>query len=282
MRFIISVLALTLALPAFGQITAVGPVVNGHHHYNAGDVEQHMHFWVDALGGRRGTFANGAPIVFFPNALIFMRDQDPTAGQIGSTVNHVGFSVRDLRATVDKVLASGFRMITDTEAPAGVEVVDNIGIVTGGGPVSGIAYAEGPDGIKVEILEMKSQAEPIVSHHIHFFGEDAEAMRAWYIDTFGAVERPGVVNGIISADLPGLGLSFTGGVSGVAPTEGRVLDHIGFEIDNLKAFTESLEARGIPLTVPYREAENLGLAIAFVTDPWGTRIELTEGLDKLR
>ncbi len=32
--------------------------------------------------------------------------------------------------------------------------------------------------------------------------------------------------------------------------------------------------------VPYRELDQLGIAIAFFTDPFGTYIELTEGLDK--
>ena len=31
---------------------------------------------------------------------------------------------------------------------------------------------------------------------------------------------------------------------------------------------------------PYTEVESLGIAIAFFTDPFGTYIELTEGLDK--
>jgi len=271
-----------LALPAEAQLIATGPVTNGHHHFNASDVDLHMRFWVDTLGGKRGTFGNGAPIAIFPNALIFIRDQAPEGGMIGSTVNHVAFSVRDLRATVDRVVAAGYGMITESEAPEGVEVVDDIGVIPGDGPVTGIAYVEGPDGIKIEVLEMRAQEAPIASHHIHFFGEDAEAMRAWYIETFGAVERPGSVNGIIGADLPGLGLSFTAGASGMAATPGRVLDHIGFEVEDLESFAAGLEAKGITLDVPYREVEAIGLAIAFVTDPWGTYIELTEGLDAVR
>jgi catechol 2,3-dioxygenase-like lactoylglutathione lyase family enzyme len=279
---LLALLACAISSPADAQLLATGRVVNGHHHFNASNVDEHMRFWVDGLGGRAGTFGNGMPIALFPNALIFMREQAPEGGMIGSTVNHVAFSVKDLRATVDRVVAAGYEMITASEAPPGVPVVDDIGVVEGDGPVTGIAYVQGPEGIKVEILEMPDQEEPIKSHHIHFFGEDAEAMRAWYIDTFGAVARPGSVNGIIGADLPGLGLSFTGGVSNVTGTTGRVLDHIGFEIDDLKSFVAELQAKGIELTVPYTEVEGLGLAIAFVTDPWGTRIELTEGLDKLR
>jgi len=283
-RLIICLSLCAAALPSavLAQLIATGPVTNGHHHFNATDVDEHMRFWVDTLGARAGIFANGSPIAIFPNALIFMRSQAPTGGMIGTSVNHIAFSVKDLRATVDRVTAAGYAMITETEAPAGVEVVDDIGVIPGDGPVTGIAYVLGPEGIKIEVLEMPAQQEPIVSSHIHFFGADAEAMRAWYADTFGAILRDGVVNGIIGADLPGLGLSYTGGAPGMVGTDGRVLDHIGFEIDGLEAFTKRLVANGISLDVPYTVAEQLGLSIAFITDPWGTKIELTEGLDNIR
>ena len=66
----------------------------------------------------------------------------------------------------------------------------------------------------------------------------------------------------------------------LAPTEGRALDHIGFEVENLEAFCAELEAAGMELDTPYRTLES-GFALAFLTDPWGTRIELTEGLRDL-
>jgi catechol 2,3-dioxygenase-like lactoylglutathione lyase family enzyme len=281
---IIALAASVMFAPAtvVGQLHATGQVVNGHHHFNASDVGEHLRFWVNTLGGTAGTFGNGAPIVLFPNALIFMRDQDPTAPMIGSSVNHVGFSVRNLRAIVDRLVAADYEMVTTSQAPPGIRVVDNIGVIDGNGPVSGIAYVIGPDGIKVEVVEMRAQAEPIVSHHIHFFGANVEEMRAWYMEVFGAAERPGQTNGFIGADLPGLGLNFSPASSAMAGTAGRVLDHIGFEVENLEAFSKGLEAKGIMLSVPYREIPDMGLAIAFVTDPWGTYIELTEGLDEIR
>ncbi len=282
MRAFIAILALAAAAPALAQISVSGPVVNGHHHFNAGDIAEHQRFWADTLGGRAATFAGGRAIVIFPEALIFMRDQDPTGGMIGSSVNHVGLSVNNLRAQVDKLVAAGYTMITESQRPGNLEVVDDIAVVPGTGPVSGLAYVQGPDGIKVELVEMKAQAQPILSHHIHFFGQDPAAMRAWYIETFGAVERPGVTNGIISADLPGLGLSFSPADSAQAPTAGRVLDHIGFEIQGLEAFAAGLAARGIEFSVPFRRVDEIGLSIAFVVDPWGTTIELTEGLREVR
>ena len=53
----------------------------------------------------------------------------------------------------------------------------------------------------------------------------------------------------------------------------------GFEVDNLEAFCKKLEAQGIMFDWPYMKIDALNIAIAFISDPLGTYIELTEGLD---
>jgi hypothetical protein len=63
-----------------------------------------------------------------------------------------------------------------------------------------------------------------------------------------------------------------------APTKGRSLDHIGFEVKNLDEFVPRLEALGIKLDSPPRQIPNSNVKAAFLTDPWGTYIELTENL----
>jgi len=63
------------------------------------------------------------------------------------------------------------------------------------------------------------------------------------------------------------------------PTKGRAVDHVGFEVRNLAEFCRKLEARGVKLDVPYKAIPERGLAVAFLTDPFGVTIELTEGLD---
>jgi hypothetical protein len=63
-----------------------------------------------------------------------------------------------------------------------------------------------------------------------------------------------------------------------APTKGRAIDHIGFEVKNVEAFMKKLQEEGVTIEIPYRDVPNIGLKIGFVTDPVGTRIELTEGL----
>jgi hypothetical protein len=37
----------------------------------------------------------------------------------------------------------------------------------------------------------------------------------------------------------------------------------------------------VKFDVTYRKIPALGLSLAFLTDPWGTYIELTEGLNRL-
>jgi catechol 2,3-dioxygenase-like lactoylglutathione lyase family enzyme len=107
-------------------------------------------------------------------------------------------------------------------------------------------------------------------------------MQAWYAKTFGAVVQPAPPGQVFVTDqLPGVTLSFSPSATATVGTEGRALDHIGFEVKNLEAFTKKLEADGVTLTVPYRQVPALGIAIAFIKDPWGTNIEMTEGLDRL-
>ena len=245
------------------------------------NVADHKKFWVDTLGGTAITIGTqNREIVKFPNALLFMNPGMPTAGSRGSTVNHIGFSVPNLRQTVDKLKAGGYKMVTAAEAPPTVKVQDDIGL-TSGGDVSGIAYVIGPDDIKVEILEIKKQTMPIVSHHVHFFSQKPEEVQAWYVKIFGSKPRAAATNGIIGSDLPGIGLSVSPSSTPVVGTRGRVIDHIGFEVKGLEAFVKKLEAQGIKIDRPYTPVPALGISIAFITDPWGTYIELTEGLDKV-
>ena len=56
------------------------------------------------------------------------------------------------------------------------------------------------------------------------------------------------------------------------------MESAGFDVHDLKAFCDRLKAKGIALTTPYQLDESLGLYTATITDPWGTVIELTEGL----
>jgi len=56
-----------------------------------------------------------------------------------------------------------------------------------------------------------------------------------------------------------------------------MLDHIGFEVKNLAAFCKRLESTGVVFDRAYKTMAD-GVGQAALTDPWGTSIELTEGV----
>jgi predicted enzyme related to lactoylglutathione lyase len=264
---------------AYAQLTLArdNPIVYGHHHIAASDPAAHIKFFVEALGGTKTTFGpNKLEIVRFPNVLIFFRTQKPTGGTKGTTVDHIGFSVPDLKTAVARIKAAGYPMITRSEVAATQPVVDDIAPIDAN--VS-IAFTMGPDDVKVEIVQQQQQTTPVALHHVHFFGQQNIEMQAWYAKVFGATPRAG--RNFPAADLPGVALNFSPAPSPTAGTSGRSLDHIGFEIKDLEGFCKKLEAMGIKLNVSYRKAEALGLGVAFVTDPWGTSIELNEGLSSV-
>src|SRR4026208_2061353 len=109
----ISTIGVTPTLSA-QTITAQGTVVYGHHHFTPTDMAAQKRFFVETLGGRLATIGtNNLEVIEFPNVFLFFRPmQAPTGGEIGSTVNHVGFSVPDLKPVVAKLKANNYKMIT--------------------------------------------------------------------------------------------------------------------------------------------------------------------------
>jgi catechol 2,3-dioxygenase-like lactoylglutathione lyase family enzyme len=259
----------TFASSASAQLLAAkdGPIVYGHHHIAASDIPAHLKFFADTLGGTVIKFGpQKIDVVKFPNVFIFFRNQKPTGGTKGTTVNHIGFSVPNLRETLERLGAGGYPVITAQEPTINNE------------PPPNHVFVIGPDDVMVELIENKQQTTPIALHSVHFFGPQGQEMREWYVKVFGAKPLP--PGRFLAAGLPGVVLNFSSS-DPVTGTSGRSLDHIGFEVKDLEAFCKKLEAMGIKLNVTYRRSEAFGLGIAFVTDPWGTSIELNEGLDTL-
>lgn len=273
-----AVLSLMLggALPASAQLAAMkdGPVVYGHHHLTVTSVEAHRKFWVDGLGGTPARLgANDA--VKFPNVIVLMRQGTPGGGTKGTSVNHVGFGVPDLRAALGRLRAAGFTDVTRAEAPPAMKVVD--GAAYNPSQDNWLAFVMGPDDVKVELVEVKGQATPIAMHHVHYYTQQVDRMKAWYVQMLGA--KGGMRGTFQAADLPGVNLTFSPSPEAVVTTKGRSLDHVGFEVKDLEAFCKKLEAAGVTFDRPYSKVAALGIGIAFFTDPFGTYVELTEGLD---
>jgi catechol 2,3-dioxygenase-like lactoylglutathione lyase family enzyme len=253
-------------------------VIYGHHHLNVTSVDAHRKFFVDTLGGTSVDVPSTPDaIVRFPNALIFLREQMPTGGTKGTTVNHFAFGVPNIRQMVDRVKAAGWPMATRAETAPAQEVKDDLAFMVD--QQTDVAFTMAPDDTKVEFIEIRNQTTPIALHHIHFLTPQVGEMKAWYVKVFGAT--PGKRGKFEAADMPGVNLTYSPSPVPVVGTRGRALDHIGFEIEDLATFCRKLEAIGVTLDRPYTMEKDLNVASAFLTDPWGTYIGLTEGLVRL-
>jgi catechol 2,3-dioxygenase-like lactoylglutathione lyase family enzyme len=255
-------LAFTMAAgPAAAQYAPFNEtgVTMGHWHLSSQDVEANKKLFV-GMGGRdisRGAAAS----VQFPGARINLNlgnDPPGKGGSVGSVINHVGFIVNNVQARVAEWKAAGVPVL-----PGNNNRLDQAFVVT-------------PDGVRIEILENKAQAVPIQHEHVHFFLTEADLPKAvaWYAKTFGG--KAGTRNNQPVVDVPGAQLRFAKADAAQARTRGRVLDHIGFDLKDHAAFVRKIEAEGIKLDQPPRKNEATGVIITYITDPWGTRIELVQ------
>jgi catechol 2,3-dioxygenase-like lactoylglutathione lyase family enzyme len=228
----------------------------GHIHMLVPDPDAHARIWTEVLGARAVQYGS-LTLYELPDVVLGFRKGSPTGGTDDSAVNHLGFKTQDLARTKEALVAAGCKIVREM-------------------PDTRQFFAMFPDGVKVEFTEDKTISKPIVHHHIHFASHQQDEMRAWYAKMFGAVA--GMRGRFKAADLPGVNLSWNPAETPQAPTKGRSMDHIGFEVKGLEAFCKKLEAEGVKFDRPYTKVPSIGLSIAFLTDPWGATIELTEGL----
>ncbi|MSO83177.1 MAG: VOC family protein [Acidobacteria bacterium] len=141
-------------------------------------------------------------------------------------------------------------------------------------------------GLLVALLGVSGRAQApqtVPYDHIHLAAPDPEKAYDWYITNLNgqAGENPGRM----------IFERFTGGrplpvqlmfikAPDAAPSEGGVIDSIGFSVADVEAKVRALEAAGAKVMAPAREVTGLWKR-AVVADPWGVKIELVEDRDHL-
>jgi catechol 2,3-dioxygenase-like lactoylglutathione lyase family enzyme len=257
MRWLLLIAAAAATLSAQLAAPNAAGVSIGHVHLIVNDPEAQKKIWVGMFGAQV-TNTGTLELLRLPGIFVVLGKArtEPTGGSDGSTVNHFGFLVPSYADTKAKLTAAN---IPFTDNPAKKQVI-----------------AEFPEKIRVELTENSAQTIPIVFHHFHLSSTDPDKLRDWYVKTFDG--KASKREQWVSAVFPGGELDFRKVDTAPAPTKGRSLDHIGFEILGLEAFCKKLEAEGVTFDTKYRVVPQLGgLQLAYVLDPEGTRIELTEG-----
>ena len=231
----------------------------GHLHFRVKDAAVHKRLLVETLGAK---VLRAGPLEIYqlPGVHILLAQGTPSGSNNGTVLDHLGFKVQDLDAMKAKLTAAGATVLSEN-------------------PGTRQMFIQFPDAIKIEFSEDKKLDQPVVHDHIHFAVPQIEEQRAWYEKTFGA--KLGMTGRFKAADVPGVNLRWNQADHRLPGIKGTSVDHIGFEVANLEAFCKKLEAEGVKFDLPYRSVERIGLNIAFLTDPWGVYIELTEGLAAL-
>jgi catechol 2,3-dioxygenase-like lactoylglutathione lyase family enzyme len=249
------------------------------------DVDAAKKFWT--LMGGTPIKVDGTDVIKIPGVFVFLKKGEPSGGTVGTTVDHIGVHVPNGPEFVAKLRAAGVKMNPTT------------GTRKEGSQGSSWGLVYSPDDLKVEILDSTRSTAAIgtsalqapspltgsiATDHIHIYVPDessVEEAQAWYAKMFsGKPFIDSVNNPTTAVNIPGVELKFQKSPTSLVPTKGRALDHIGFEVKNLETFRKKLEANGVKFDQPYSKIPHGVYASAELTDPWGTSIELTEGLNK--
>jgi catechol 2,3-dioxygenase-like lactoylglutathione lyase family enzyme len=121
------------------------------------------------------------------------------------------------------------------------------------------------------------QIAPIVDH-VHLLVPDQAAGVAWYQKNFNGQPMTEAPDRLMFGDTR---LIFLRSANGMAqPSTGSAIDHIGFSVADLDAKMKEFEAAGVKVVSPTRDVPGL-FKLAFIEDPWGTRIEVVQDAEKL-
>ena len=117
--------------------------------------------------------------------------------------------------------------------------------------------------------------KPIVDH-VHLAAPDPGAAVAWYQKYFGGQTMAEAADRLLLGDVR---IIFSKRENAL-PSQGSAVDHIGFSVANLDAAMKAFESDGVKIVTPARDVPGL-FPLAFIEDPWGTRIEVVQDSARL-
>jgi catechol 2,3-dioxygenase-like lactoylglutathione lyase family enzyme len=254
-RLLFSVIGVAVAVGTVAAQTPVVPVVD-HIHLLVPDQAKGVEWYQKNFGGQPMTEAPDR-LMLDGTRLIFLRN-DKGLPSTGSALDHIGFSVTDIDATMKTLEASGAKIT----AP----VRDVQGLFK-------IAFVDDPWGTRIEVVQ---DPEKLGLHHVHLRAPDPAATLTWYKEKFGGetAKLKGRLDGL---RFSGVWLLVQRGDA--TPSDGHAIDHIGWRTANLDAKTSELKAQSVKFTTeprPLRLASGVAVNFAYLEGPAGAKIELVQ------
>ena len=131
----------------------------GHDIMIVKDLEGANRFW-NALGGQPAELGT-LKLTKLPGVLYLMRMGENKGGTEGSTVDYVGYKVKNLKDTLARMDAAGFKPTPGATATR--------------------AFLLTPDAIKVRLVEDRTLATPVASDMLQMNVTSVAEAQAWYL-----------------------------------------------------------------------------------------------------
>jgi catechol 2,3-dioxygenase-like lactoylglutathione lyase family enzyme len=234
-----------------------------HIHLNEPAAEASQWWETNIPGARRITEAPNR-LMYGAVRLMFLSPQS-SGGSDGSVIEHLGFSVPDLDATMRSLAAINTKVIEPAK--------DTPGLYKS-------AMIESPWGTRVQLVQDR---ELIGLHHVQLRAPDPEAAFTWLLDNFGGerTKMKGQVDSVRYAGVPGFTTVYILAVKGQSvPSQGRAIDHIGWRsMGTINATKATLEGKSVQLTSqpsPLNLPNGPSINFFYVAGPAGARIEIVE------
>ena len=235
-----------------------------HIHLNVPDPSAASAWYEKNIPGARRITEMPDRLMYGSTRLMFLVTKNPVQPSAGSAVDHLGFSVKDLDATLKTMEAAGVKITSPARDLPGIFK---------------IAFIEDPWGTRIELVQ---DAELLGLHHIHMRGPDVEETFKWLLGNFGG-ERSRMKDKLdgVRYSAPGFSTVWILVQKGDAtPTQGKAIDHIGWRSEtSLTDTINGLKAKGVTVTseprpLPLQNGPSINFA--YVAGPNGARIELVE------
>ncbi len=117
-----------------------------------------------------------------------------------------------------------------------------------------------------------AQSKTYMYDHVHMAVPDPEAAAQWYKDNIGGEFVDGRIDRLLFGTTR---IMFLRGNAETRPSEGGVVDHLGFSFPNLDEVVARARANGATLQGDVRDVPGL-FKLAFIVDPFGSRLELVQ------
>lgn len=286
----VSLLLLAASLGAYAQAQPTAPPAAAHFHHvhlNATDPANAILFYTSKFKARKESFAGLADAVWTGDSwLLFTKVDTPPPSELLSGIWHIGWGAEDMQSTYQQQLAKGTRFATP---------ITDISEMVGGNRSFFYAYVDGPDHVLIEL----NTARHHNFGHVHMFSADPPAAGAWYAKELGLRSLPQTTQRIykgvqiapaafVTADHVSMIIYPVDYLQTAAPevwkarggafaaTRGRVVDHLGFSVDDLDAALARLRNDGVKVTAEPRSIADGRIRFAFVEGPDQVAIELIQ------